>query len=252
VRVFISWSGQASREVADALNDWLPEVIQAVKPWISPSIEKGARWANEIAERLDEIDFGIVCLTPSNLSAPWINFEAGALSSPMTNKVATALLGLSAAEVPPPLGQFNHTTVVDKGDVRKLVGTLNAELKDVKLDDRLLDKAFERCWPDLEQRLGKIDLTEEERTPDRSLEDMMRELLELARNNSRSFNWQDFVSLPGTFTTVDVSGTSGAEALRSAPITPASIGPSRVKRPRVKLPRPIVVETERPLSRPQG
>lgn len=48
MKVFIVWSGTRSFEIAKALNDWLPRVIQAVKPFFSHEIEKGAKWACEI------------------------------------------------------------------------------------------------------------------------------------------------------------------------------------------------------------
>ncbi len=81
MKVFISWSGERSKAVAQAWHDWLPNVIQAVEPWMSETdIAKGARWGMDMARELDETRVGIICLTPENLNAPWILFEAGALS----------------------------------------------------------------------------------------------------------------------------------------------------------------------------
>ena len=56
--IFISWSGVASEAVATALANWLPLVIQVLKPWVSTQdIQKGQRWAEEIAEKLEEAQF---------------------------------------------------------------------------------------------------------------------------------------------------------------------------------------------------
>ncbi|WP_165788483.1 hypothetical protein [Stutzerimonas stutzeri] len=41
MKVFISWSGDMSREIGEALRTWIPGVIQQVKPYFTPNdIEK--------------------------------------------------------------------------------------------------------------------------------------------------------------------------------------------------------------------
>ena len=44
MKVFLCWSGTRSKGIANALHEWLPRVIQALDPWISVDIDKGARW----------------------------------------------------------------------------------------------------------------------------------------------------------------------------------------------------------------
>jgi hypothetical protein len=36
MKVFISWSGEQSKEIAEAFRNWLPGVLQAEKPYFSP------------------------------------------------------------------------------------------------------------------------------------------------------------------------------------------------------------------------
>ena len=55
MKVFVSWSGNASHDVAKALKDWLPNVIQAVDVFLSSEdIAKGSVWFHELGEVLDE------------------------------------------------------------------------------------------------------------------------------------------------------------------------------------------------------
>jgi hypothetical protein len=42
-------------------------------------IDKGTRWREEVAPALDTMKVGVLCLTPENLTAEWLLFEAGAL-----------------------------------------------------------------------------------------------------------------------------------------------------------------------------
>ena len=57
--------------MANALREWLPNLIQTIQPWMSDSdIDKGARWSSDIVSKLDESVVGIIYLTPENLEAP--------------------------------------------------------------------------------------------------------------------------------------------------------------------------------------
>jgi hypothetical protein len=74
MKVFLSWSGDLSHEVACTLRDWLPCVIQSLKPWVSSEdIEKGTRWSTDIAKELRDTAYGILCVTKENLGAPWVH-----------------------------------------------------------------------------------------------------------------------------------------------------------------------------------
>src|SRR5258708_35734875 len=85
--VFISWSGERSKHAAEALRKWLPIVLQAAKPGISSSdIDKGSRGLDEVGKALEGMKVGIICLTPENLTAEWILYEAGALSKTLDAK----------------------------------------------------------------------------------------------------------------------------------------------------------------------
>jgi hypothetical protein len=183
MRLFLSWSGPRSKLVAEALDGWVRQVIQAVDPWISSEIEKGARWQGEIASHLEEARIGIICLTRDNLTAPWILFEAGALSKIRDAYVCTFLLDVSPSDVEQPLGQFQHTSAA-KDDVRRLMHTINSAVRDAgerSLQAHALDEVFETFWPKLEEKLGRVATTKTESAPVRTDRELLEELLELAR-----------------------------------------------------------------------
>jgi len=126
---------------------------------------------------------GIVCLTASNLSEPWILFEAGALSKTKGSYVCTFLLDIGAADVEPPLGQFQHTTF-EKEQVFKLMQTINRCVEanaERGLTEANLETMFETFWPRLEKDLREAKAREEGevvRRPDRQL---LEEVLEILR-----------------------------------------------------------------------
>ena len=184
MKVFICWSEERSKVVAEALRDWLKRVIQELKPFLSAKdIRSGKRWLSEIAGELKETKFGILCLTPENLRSPWINFEAGALSKAIDDKtfVCPYLIGgLQSAGVPDPLGQFQSNSA-DKEGTQKLLKTINSALAEKKLDEGVLDDAFEKFWPDLEKVLQNLPKVKGDEAPKRKVEDMVEEILDTVR-----------------------------------------------------------------------
>jgi hypothetical protein len=182
--VFISWSGRRSRWIAEAMRSWLPKVIQAARPWMSErEVQKGTRGLHEIARALEGIKVGVTCLTPENLGAPWILYEAGALSKALDDetRLCTYLLGgLHFQDVEPPLGMFQATRA-DKEDTRKLVRSINLAVGSAPVPEADLDEIFDAMWPKLEEKLQAMPPAEEDVDAKRSPEDMIAEILELSR-----------------------------------------------------------------------
>ena len=144
-QVFISWSGDSSQRIAQELKNWLPTVLQFAQPYFTPTdIEKGTKWNSEISKNLSSSDVGIICLTPNNIQAPWILFEAGALSKNLEgSKVSAVLFGLSTHLEHHPSPSFQNTTFT-KADFRKLVGMINSAGGSSKLSDDVLDRVFDK------------------------------------------------------------------------------------------------------------
>ena len=185
MKVFISWSGDRSRAVADTLRVWLKDVIQAVDPWISGSnIEKGTRGGLEITKELEGPLVGIFCLTRENFSSPWLLFEAGAISKHRAaGHVCTYLIGLTSNDVEEPLSQFQHTRA-DKEDTLQLLQTINS-LLDIPLEVDLLERVFDQKCPELEQVIENLPSTESDQTPIRASAEILQDVQGLARVHSR-------------------------------------------------------------------
>lgn len=155
MKIFLSWSGERSRAMAEALRDWLPLVIQSLQPWLSSAdVQKGARWGSEISRALEEARIGIICLTPENLEAPWLLWEAGALSHSRA-LVIPYLLGVRPSELGGPLVQFQVATAT-REDTKQLVQTINRAIGDSGLASDILEIVFERWWPVLAERLALL------------------------------------------------------------------------------------------------
>lgn len=192
MKVFLSWSGDRSHKIALVLRDWLPSVLQSIKPYVSSEdIDKGARWSTDIAKELEDSSFGILCVTKENLNAPWLTFEAGALSKTMDKSYVTPfLVDIKRSEVSGPILQF-QSTIFEKDDLEKLVKDINKACGSDMLDEDRLVRTFEVWYGELEKSLKQVIEETEESVPKETEEnsedtsDIVEEVLEIARINQK-------------------------------------------------------------------
>jgi hypothetical protein len=156
VHVFISWSGPRSKAIAKVLYHWLPRVMQAVEPWMSTDdILKGERWSAAMGASLQKHRLGIICVTPENVTAPWLMFEAGALSRSMQKgKVIPLLLGLHPDDLRGPLREFNGASFTEE-DILGVLRSLNED-NESPMTDEVLRDVLAKFWPDLSNSIAQI------------------------------------------------------------------------------------------------
>lgn len=186
MQVFISWSGPRSERVAKALNDFLPLVAQSVRPWFSrDDIAPGERWASNIEYAIQQSDFGVVCLTPENVTSPWIQHEMGALASSLgAARICPYLIGFTPRDLSGPLMHYQAVEATEEGTWR-LLRSLNQLEPDHRLPEEILRKAFVAWWPRLSAEITAAlserpttdapNVTEPVRRSDR---DMLEEILQ--------------------------------------------------------------------------
>ncbi|HEU4710371.1 MAG TPA: toll/interleukin-1 receptor domain-containing protein [Pyrinomonadaceae bacterium] len=197
MKIFISWSGERSKAIATALKLFLSDVfLDDVQTWMSDhDIGAGARWSTDLSNELESSNFGVLCLTPENLNAPWLLFEAGSLAKVVSAAyVVPYRLNLTATDVGYPLAQFQGVDADRQGTYR-LLKSINS-VRDDKFPESKLDRVFERWWPDLEEQLINLETSDiplQVQRPDRVL---LEEILQLMRAFFREANFLPKVTSP--------------------------------------------------------
>lgn len=243
MKIFLSWSGERSKSVAVALRDWLPMLLQNTAPWLSDrDIGAGERWALEIGKRLEDSSFGIICLTRENVEAPWLLFEAGALSKALaTSSVCPYLLDVDFQEVTGPLSQF-QAKKADSASTRELVCTINQKAPS-PLPQQRVDELYELLWPKLESKLSAVPEpggpTPKLRSESEILEDLVASVRHLEHR------------IPPLISRIPRAG--GSEATVSFYLTSDEIDPEREIVSQVETPGELITTVARTLGvRPEG
>lgn len=192
MKVFVSWSGELSKKYASFLKNWLEQCIQSVEVFFSAEdIEKGETWHTKLSNELRDTNFGIVCLTSENVNAPWIHFEAGALSKMLDSRVATLAINVNFSDIKGPLSTF-QATKLEKDDIFKLLQSINNS-QDKALSEEKLKVSFEAFWPNFERHILETPKTvkivkEEKKTQSKINSESIDEILQLLRTQSAIIN----------------------------------------------------------------
>jgi hypothetical protein len=148
--IFLSWSGPTSLSFAEEFKPWLENVLAGNEVWLSSQdLDKGTIWFTEIINQLQKSDTGIIFITRDNRASAWLHFEAGALVKGVgRNRMGTVLIDLDIGDLQQPLNQINAARV-NRLAIWQLVKSLN-NMSDRRIADKVLERAFDKFWPDLE------------------------------------------------------------------------------------------------------
>jgi hypothetical protein len=181
MKVFISWSGDYSKQLAAALHWWVPKVLSQVEVYFSDiDIEVGSRWYDSIVDNLEKSDAGLVILTPENITRQWIMFEAGAMARSVTQaRVCPVLFGITKSEWNLKGGPLSFFQAVEftEDDFRKLQKTIN----NGRLGEADLREMFDVWWPKLKQRIETITVAPQPGLKQSSEKEHLGEILSLTR-----------------------------------------------------------------------
>ncbi len=155
-------------------------------------IGAGSRWSRDIEQQLQHTNYGIICLTRSNASAPWVNFEAGAIAKSVENSlVCPYLLDLESSQIPRgPLNLFQAKTA-NQAETWELLQSINGAMENGSLNEQQLRRTFDRWWPDLEDILTNLPEEDEDAVEVASEEQVMAEVLDTVRTISRRLQRDD-------------------------------------------------------------
>lgn len=157
MKIFLSWSGEVSEKLALTFRGWLPKVFQSANVFMSnEDIVLGTRGLDAINSELSETNVGLLFITRENYKAPWVNFEAGALSKILNESHVTPLLfDIELGDmINSPISQFQGATEFNKTKIKKLVNDLNKTF--FNLNDKILDETFEIWYPSLDTSINEI------------------------------------------------------------------------------------------------
>ncbi len=207
MKVFISWSGEKSRDVAELIKKLL-RVVNNIDAFMSnDDIRSGSMWFGKISDELAEANYGILVITEENKEAPWILFEAGALYKGLmhTSKIVPIIADNHIETLKNPLGSF-HARRIEDNSMYSLVTDIQNEIAtmDVK-ENNALKERFTYVWKDLLREYDEILLKYVKPTFDLSL--------------MKSYIWQDNCEVDRVEENANVSEKSIAFQYSKATVT---------------------------------
>ena len=150
--VFISWSGDRDREIAECLKLFLEDCVD-VECFVSSKCIKScdSGWKESIQAAIKKADYGIVLISKKTLHAPWLYYEGGALEGRLNFENVTIMaIDCEKNEVIPPFS-LRHIRKFNKEDFELFFKELPDALK------LKTKKAYNgRLWNSIKKKIEKI------------------------------------------------------------------------------------------------
>ncbi|MCH8274112.1 MAG: TIR domain-containing protein [Armatimonadetes bacterium] len=185
IKIFIAWSTQPSLDYAKLLRDFLNTLPGNKDVFISEEIEKGSIWQAVLEQELSKASAGILVVTPENVAAPWIHFEAGVMTGKMQRvRVSPLLFDVQGLRLP--LSNLQSTRSDDKDDFGKLMQNF-LTVPECGANGEGLKKAFARLWDEFRSDVAKAKTKHGsiEQAEGPTPEEKIDEILTLVRRQSR-------------------------------------------------------------------
>ena len=185
MKVFVSWSGTLSKGIAKILRKRIPCIIQSTEIFFSEEdISKGEEWEKTISQHLSDSNYCIICLTSKNITAPWLNFEAGAIAKSFESRLSVLMIDINPSDIQGPLSRY-QATKLEKDDFYKLITSINNNLEK-PLNLEILERSFESQWPSLMDEANqciKEHSSNRQNQPNKK-NDPLEEILQLLRSQN--------------------------------------------------------------------
>lgn len=126
-RIFISHSVTDAELVAKLKSFVERKFIGAIKCFVSSdrsSIPPGTPWFDEIRNGIQESSLAIVVCSPTSVTRPWVNFEAGAAYFSGLRVIPLLVRGLDRSQLPAPLSLSQVLDASDKADLYALINSI--------------------------------------------------------------------------------------------------------------------------------
>ncbi len=163
-KIFISWSKEPSGKIAKLLKELLlknfpsPNVEFFISNSPDTGIEAGQKFRNIIDQNLEKSDFGILVLTKNNFSAPWMMFEAGALSKEVeASKLIPVLFDREPDNIESPIKPFQFIEF-NKESFLELLFSIEKTLFPYSDNQPIRDDVISRFSDTLDKYWDKFDL----------------------------------------------------------------------------------------------
>lgn len=157
MKIFISWSGELSKEFAKATRIWMETIFdEEIEYFMSDEdVQPGQRWLRELSNSLDDADLGLLCLTNENLFSQWIGFEAGWMAKRLGDgTVFPLLLDIDPEKVSGPLSEFQCKRADLKG-MKDIGEAINKRLSK-SLKETILERRVRGAMLDFSEQLHTI------------------------------------------------------------------------------------------------